>query len=132
MIAQIFLSLLLGTVLIYAWSAHRKAPVVGFLAMAAASAGLYLIWMPHHATWLAHAAGLGRGSDLVVYTWVVISLLMLLNLHLKLRAQMDEITRLARAIAITEAFRDVAFREVATREVTPGAPAPSDAAPAHR
>ena len=132
MIAQVFLSLLLGAVLIYAWSAHRKAPVVGFLAMAAASAGLYLIWMPHHATWLAHAAGLGRGSDLVVYTWVVISLLMLLNLHLKLRAQMDEITRLARAIAITEAIRDAAFREGMTREVTPAATATPDAAPARR
>ncbi|NVO16828.1 MAG: DUF2304 domain-containing protein [Rhodoplanes sp.] len=105
MIAQLFLTVLLSLVVLYAWSAHRKAPVVGFLAVAAALAGLYLVWLPGHATWLAHAAGIGRGSDLVVYTWVVISLLMLLNLHLKLRAQMEEITRLARSIALAEAAR---------------------------
>lgn len=123
MIAQAVLSLLLVIVLLYAWSAHRQAPVVGFLAMAAAAIGLYLVWMPHHATWLAHGAGLGRGSDLVVYTWVVISLLMLLNLHLKLRAQMEEITRLARAIALTEASRGPA-----PAEAEPSA----GGAPAHR
>lgn len=107
MIAQLVLTALLMVVLLYAWSAHRKAPVIGFLAVSAALAGLYLVWMPRHATWLAHAAGVGRGSDLVVYTWVVISLLMLLNLHLKLRAQMEEITRLARSIALSEAARAV-------------------------
>ena len=47
--------------------------------------------------------GIGRGSDLILYTWVVISLLIMLNLHLKLRLQLDMITRLARAVAIDRA-----------------------------
>jgi hypothetical protein len=44
-----------------------------------------------------------RRSDLIVYTWVVISLLIMLNLHIKLRLQLDMITRLARAVAIDRA-----------------------------
>ena len=35
--------------------------------------------------------------------WVVISLLIMLNLHIKLRLQLDMITRLARAVAIDRA-----------------------------
>jgi hypothetical protein len=105
MIAQLLLSLLLGGVLVYAFSERRRSPVVGVLALAAAGAGLYFVWMPAHATWLAEVAGVGRGVDLIIYIWVVISLLVLLNLHLKLRTQTEAITSLARAIAIGEGLR---------------------------
>jgi len=77
--------------------------MVGLLASGAALAGLYFVWMPAHATALAAMVGIGRGSDLILYTWVVISLLMMLNLHIKLRVQMDMITRLARNTAIEHA-----------------------------
>ena len=100
MIAQLLLTALLALVLVYAWSAHRTVPIIGLLASGAALAGLYFVWVPEHATALAAFVGIGRGSDLIVYTWVVISLLIMLNLHLKLRLQLDMITRLARAVAI--------------------------------
>jgi len=103
MIAQLLLSAFLALVLVYAWSAHRTVPIIGLLASGAALAGLYFVWMPEHATALAAFVGIGRGSDLIVYTWVVISLLIMLNLHLKLRLQLDMITRLARAVAIDRA-----------------------------
>ena len=97
MIAQLLLTAFLALVLVYAWSAHRTVPIIGLLASGAALAGLYFVWVPEHATALAAFVGIGRGSDLILYTWVVISLL---NLHLKLRRQLDMITRLARAVAI--------------------------------
>jgi hypothetical protein len=102
-IAQIFLTLLLGLVLIYACTAYRMAPAIGLLAVIAALAGLYFVWVPAHATALARFVGIGRGVDLILYVWVVISLLMLINLHLKLRAQMELITQLARTTAIARA-----------------------------
>jgi hypothetical protein len=105
MIGQLFLTAILAAILLYAWSAYRKAPVIGLASVVVALAGLYFVWMPDQATWLAHRAGIGRGVDLIVYTWVLISLLMLLNLHLKLRAQAELITRLARAMALAEAGR---------------------------
>jgi hypothetical protein len=103
MIAQLVLSVLLFGVLFYAWMEYRRSPLVGLLAWAAALVGLYFVWVPAHATRLAELAGVGRGVDLIIYVWVVISLLMLLNLHLKLRAQLDLITVLARQLAISNA-----------------------------
>lgn len=103
MIAQIVLTALLGGILLYAWTEYRRSPVIGVFALLAACGGLYFVWLPSHATALAEFAGVGRGVDLIIYTWVVISLLLLLNLHLKLRAQMELITTLAREIAIANA-----------------------------
>jgi hypothetical protein len=103
MIAQLILTAMLFAVFLYASMTYRQAPVIGFVAVIAASCGLYFVWIPSHATGLAALVGIGRGVDLILYTWVVISLIMLLNLHLKLRAQMELITLLARKIALAEA-----------------------------
>jgi small membrane protein len=103
MTAQIVLSLLMGGVLLYAGNERRRSPVVAWLSIAAAFAGIYFIWMPEHATSLAKWAGIGRGVDLVLYLWVCITLIVLLNLHLKLRTQMELVTVLARTIALADA-----------------------------
>jgi small membrane protein len=103
MIAQIILTALLLGILLYAWIEYRRAPVIGLLAMLVAVTGLYFVWIPAHATWLADLVGIGRGVDLILYVWVVISLIVLLNLHLKLRVQNEMITVLARELAIANA-----------------------------
>jgi hypothetical protein len=103
MIAQVILSGLLGGILLYAWSQHRHAPLIGLVSMLAALTGLYFVWFPAHASRLAALVGIGRGVDLILYVWVVISLVVLLNLHLKLRAQMELITVLARQLALANA-----------------------------
>jgi hypothetical protein len=105
MIAQLLLTALLLGIMLYAWREYKRSPVIGLLSMGVACAGLYLVWIPSHATRLAEWAGIGRGVDLVIYVWVVISLLVILNLHLKLRAQMELITRLARSVAIENTER---------------------------
>jgi hypothetical protein len=102
MIAQIFFSLLLCTVFLYAWIEYRRSPVVAVLSSVVALAGLYFVWVPSHSTWLAEFVGIGRGVDLILYTWVGISLIVILNLHLKLRTQLELITVLARKIALLE------------------------------
>jgi hypothetical protein len=100
MIAQIFFSLLLFPVFLYAWIEYRRSPVVAVLSSAVALAGLYFVWVPSHSTWLAEFVGIGRGVDLILYTWVGISLIVILNLHLKLRTHLELITVLARKIAL--------------------------------
>ena len=95
MIAQIILTILLMGILVYAWAEYRRSPVIGLIGVFAASGGLYLVWFAA-CQQLADIAGIGRGVNLIIYTWVVISLLVALNLHLKLRAQMELITALAR------------------------------------
>ena len=100
MIAQAILSLLLSGVLVYAWAEYRRSPVVASLSVAVSLAGLFFVWVPSESTRVAEFVGIGRGADLILYLWVCISLIVLLNLHLKLRTQQDMITRLARAIAL--------------------------------
>jgi hypothetical protein len=103
MIAQLALTALSFAILLYAWMEYPRSPMVGLFAWLAALGGLYFVWVPSHATQLAALVGIGRGVDLIIYTWVGISLLVLLNLHLKLRSEMELITVMAREIAIANA-----------------------------
>ena len=100
MIASIVLSALLCGILVYAWSEQRRVPLVATCTIIATAAGLYFVWFPSQANMLADLVGVGRGADLILYLWVLISLLILFNLHLKLRSQMELITELAREVAL--------------------------------
>ena len=129
MIAQALLSVLLGGVLVYAWAEYRRSPLVGALSIVAGLAGLYFVWMPSHSTLVAEFVGIGRGVDLILYLWVCISLTVMLNLHLKLRAQQETITKLARSIA-TANLAAAQEAPAVTAEEAPQ-PAPPAAADAH-
>jgi hypothetical protein len=124
MIAQIIFSVLLGSVLLYAWTEYRRSPVVALLSFVVAAAGVYFVWVPAHSTLLAEFAGIGRGVDLVLYTWVAISLIVLLNLHLKLRMQLELMTVLARKMALAHVVPPGGRDE-------PGAPRVFNEAPTH-
>ncbi|HWC94846.1 MAG TPA: DUF2304 domain-containing protein [Pseudolabrys sp.] len=128
MIAQALLSVLLGGVLVYAWAEYRRSPLVGALSIVAGLAGLYFVWMPSHSTLVAEFVGIGRGVDLILYLWVCISLTVMLNLHLKLRAQQETITKLARSIATANlAAAQEAPAVTAEEAPQPGPPAAADA-----
>ena len=103
MIAQIMLSVLLFGVVTYAWTEYKRAPAVALLSAIVSFGGIYFVWFPETSTYWAEFAGIGRGADLILYTWSCISLLVILNLHLKLRSQLEMITVLARSIAIASA-----------------------------
>jgi hypothetical protein len=103
MIAQVVLSLLLAIVLLYAWAQYRLSPIVTILSCVVSLMGFYFVWLPSHATRVAELVGIGRGADLVLYVWACISLVVLLNLHLKLRTQHELLTQLARSIALANA-----------------------------
>ena len=104
MIAQLILTVLLTGIVLYAAHQCRRSPVIAALSLLTAVAATYLVWMPTHASDVAQWAGIGRGVDLIIYLWVVISLLVALNLHLKMRIQLELITALARKIAIANAL----------------------------
>lgn len=111
MIAKLLLSSMLIAMLAYASVAATRARMVGVLIAASALAGLFFVWWPDAANELANAVGIGRGADLVLYVWVVLSMLVGLNLHLRLKAQAEVATRLARAIALLEVRRAEQSRE---------------------
>src|SRR5262249_16993916 len=117
MIAQLLLTAMLFAILLYASMTYRQAPIIGLLSVAAAFGALYFVWVPSHATRLAELVGIGRGVDLILYIWVGMRLIMLLNLHLKLRAQLELITLLARKIAIADAVRALRLDPQQPRDV---------------
>src|SRR5450759_4835122 len=102
MIAQLSLTVLLAIILLDAWTACARAPIIGVSFAFAASEGFYFGGVPGHATELAEFVGIGRGVDLIIYLWIVISLIMLLNLHLKLSEQMELITIRVRTMGIAK------------------------------
>lgn len=105
MIFRILLSVSLAIVIVYSLTQARKSPLVGLLASITALVGMSMVWLPETATAIAHALGIGRGADLLFYCWVIITFVLLLNLHFKLRRHNDQLTVLVRELAIAEAER---------------------------
>lgn len=97
---QVILTLGLLAALIYA-SAQRLVPRAVTLAFVfIVAVGIYFVWLPDHATVVAQWLGVGRGTDLLIYLWILLTLIVGVNLHLKIRAAREEITKLTRAIAL--------------------------------
>ncbi len=100
---QLLLTLGLLASLWYA-STQRVAPRAATLAFTAIVAvGIYFVWLPDHATVVAGWLGVGRGTDLLIYLWILITLFVGVNLHLKIQAVRENITELTRAVALASA-----------------------------
>ena len=108
MIIQVVLISGLALCLVYAFLQRRKSRLVSGMLAIVSLAGIYLVVDPDRASELAHLVGVGRGADLIVYCWVVISLMVSVNLQFKIMALRGDITELARALALQEANRGVA------------------------
>jgi len=102
MIIQVLLTLGLVVLIPYAYAQRATSHVIPVAMTTIGVVGLYFVWLPDHASDLAHLVGVGRGADLVLYCWIVISLIVALNLHIVARSNLRLITELARHIALSE------------------------------
>ena len=102
MIIQILLTLGLLVVIPYAYAQRVTSHVIPVTMTTIGVVGLYFVWLPDHANDLAHLVGVGRGADLILYCWIVISLIVALNLHIVARSNLRLITELARHIALSD------------------------------
>ncbi len=105
MIAQIILSLGLSGCLFYVISLGRTLPVVRLGLLAVVLAGYVFIWFPQITNEFAALVGIGRGADLVMYLWILLSLFLILKLHIKLREQTETLTKLARHLTLLEGVK---------------------------
>ncbi|MEM9085226.1 MAG: DUF2304 domain-containing protein [Pseudomonadota bacterium] len=103
MIAQFILSAGLLVCLFYIVSLGKSSVFfrVGFFFTVIG--GFVAIWSPDTTSVVAKLVGIGRGADLIIYLWILLSLFLILKLHIKLRSQSETITSLARHIALKEA-----------------------------
>jgi hypothetical protein len=102
MIAKILLSIALGVVALYAFTQKRRVRFASFLIDVVVIVGILFVWMPDLSTIIANKLGVGRGSDLVFYFAIIFLTFFVFVLHLRLRMQHEEITELARKIAISQ------------------------------
>ena len=108
MIAQILFTLALGGAWLYVHGQTRLSGAVRLALYAVIFAGLFFVWRPDESTHIANTLGIGRGADMIYYIWMIISLAVVINVHLKLRQNLNLVTELARSIAIAEASRELA------------------------
>jgi len=101
-IKLILLAGLIGT-FGYALSQHRRSRWLSTVLMVISVAGAVFVLLPNLTNEIANAVGVGRGADLVLYCFVLISLFAIFNIHLRLRASAGTTTELARALAIMSA-----------------------------
>lgn len=103
MMIQVVLILALAVLLVYAISQRSKAPGPALAMIVGAIVGVALVLFPETTTMIAEWLGVGRGADLVLYLFVLMTLAAIFNLHLRNRATAVRLTELARAIALMSA-----------------------------
>ncbi|HST44764.1 MAG TPA: DUF2304 domain-containing protein [Luteimonas sp.] len=97
---QLLLTGALALVMLFAFREWRVSRAVGLALFLIAACGITFVWLPGSANAFARVLGVGRGADLVLYVYCVVSFLLILNMSLKIRTQHEVMTELARRIAI--------------------------------
>ena len=104
MIIQFVLTAGVCLCLLYAFNQIKRWPVSMGIALVAVF-GLAIIWYPQVANDLAELVGVGRGADLLLYSWILISMFVILNLHISNRSIDRKLAVIVREIAIAEPWR---------------------------
>jgi hypothetical protein len=95
--------LVLAGLLLYAFGQRRRSAPLSYGIMVTAAIGAVLVVFPDLTTAVANAVGIGRGADLIFYLFMLIAFAAIANLHLRMRAQAEVVTLLAREIALATA-----------------------------
>ena len=103
MIIQVFLTLACLFFVFYGLGQFQHSRIAGYIIVVTASSSGWFVWHPGDSTFIANFLGIGRGTDLLLYLWFVVSASLILVLHIKMRRQERQITKIARHIAIYEA-----------------------------
>jgi len=97
---------------LYGWRQRKLSPLVGLLTPLTCAAGVTLVLKPDWSSEAARLLGVGRGADLILYIWTALSMLILANVHFRLRAYQRMITILSRELAILGANRPASGEHV--------------------
>lgn len=103
MMIQAFLSVLLGGTAILVGFQRSTSRLLRAMVLGVIAFGAFLVWFPGLTDRFAAVFGVGRGADLVMYIWVVITLALIVFLYLRLAALSRRTTQLARSIALSNA-----------------------------
>lgn len=71
-----------------------------------AAAGMVTVAFPDILTWVAQLVGVGRGTDLLLYGYVVFSLFLIIGLYQRTTRLEQRMTRMVRDVALRTASGD--------------------------
>lgn len=119
-VAVIFFSL----VLIRGGSNAKHMAVRRIMVLLFAAAAVLSIFFPTILTRFANVVGVGRGTDLMLYAFIVSFLVYISTTHQRFRQMEGSVTKLSRRIALDEAERPWEESETSelSRAVLPGNP----------
>jgi hypothetical protein len=100
MMIQFFLSVLLAVTAVLVGIQRTTSRLLRAIVLLVITFGAFLVWFPGVTDRFAELFGVGRGADLVLYLWVVITLALIVFLYLKVAALSRRLTRLTRAVAL--------------------------------
>ncbi|MHA7281695.1 DUF2304 family protein [Arthrobacter sp. TMS2-4] len=92
-------------VLIRGGSNAKHMAVRRIMILLFAVAAVLSIFFPSLLTWLAQLVGVGRGTDLMLYAFIVSFLVYMSTTHQRFRLMEMTLTKLSRRIALDEAAR---------------------------
>jgi len=101
-IVQLILSALFALLFAAGMLLARRHRVIGAALALASAAAVLPVWLPQWATRFANLFGVGRGTDLLLYLWFTISVLLILALYLRLMRLQDQLTELVRQVAVRD------------------------------
>ncbi len=88
----------------YALSQASKSRFVAYAIALCSVVGGVLVLAPDITTSIAHKLGVGRGSDLLFYLFIVMMFAAVFNLHMRIRQQNEILTRIVRDVAMKNAL----------------------------
>lgn len=100
MTSSIILTFLIIGLFAYSLSARKRIPVLSKFMFLLCFLGSFLAWRPDITTQFANFIGIGRGVDLLFYLFIIVSLFIFVNLHIKIKEQEYMLTQICRRIAI--------------------------------
>ena len=103
MIIQLLLTAAFAATMLYALSQRRRSRPIANAMVAFSIIGTFLVLFPESTGVIANIVGVGRGADLILYLFVMLTLVAIFNIHLRLRRSHDAVTELTRSIALLSA-----------------------------
>ena len=101
MIIQVLITLVLLASLSFFLMRQPTQGIFKMAVIATVSFGIYLAWFPDQANLIAEFFGVGRGADLVMYIWILMSIFIFIFIYIKFVEQNRLLTLLVRRLVTT-------------------------------
>ncbi|MBJ6981368.1 DUF2304 domain-containing protein [Luteimonas sp. MC1572] len=102
---EIILTALLSVGIAFALREWKQSRILCTAIVLLTATGIYFVWEQSASTRVAHALGVGRGADLVLYIYAAISFVLIISLVLRIKGLQETLTDLARAFALAHPAR---------------------------